>query len=823
MTPTLRAGERIWVEKWTLGARIYKKYDFSSSVLSCFRMPGIGHLSPGDIAVFNSPDGGNPGSIGFKINYVYAKRCIGTPGDTVRIVKGFYYNSSLPGRLLCPAEAQARLSFLSSEEADSVRMYRKSIKNVPWSARDFGPMVIPAKGCTMTFDSLTAAAYAMAVEYETGRRPVVGETYTFRGDWFFFGGDYVLNSRDSRYFGLIPSEYIIGKVLPLGHKNRTAKGLQKKDSALEEALTFALTNRGELEKVLYHYSGDERKENAAKWLIRNMPYHYSYAPSAQVDSVKALLSDIQNGKSVEKGLKQSSLRVLERDLTKVFDSRVITAEYLIDNIDLAFAVYDKRSWNRDLSFNEFCELILPYRVGEEPLENWLEMYLSRYGYVLDSLYTGGDVIVACDSINKALKHYFRLEVDLQSPDLGPCFLLETRVGGCKEISGFSQYLLRALGVPSATDFIKKGMIHSWTTVRDTTGKMEYLRLFAESGRAFQERGQVDYRSKGKVYRKTFTQSNGQLYRDVSSEYFGEFSCTIPFNRRMTKMIWLGMFVRGQWFPLEKGGTHWGKVTFSSFEPNMVYAPVDSRGKEAGYPFIRFEDGSVKILLPGEHSDSINIRRKTRLKNRIANYMAESAGCIMEGSLKADFSSVVWRDTLSMPTGNYNRIHPRTSMRYLRLRVPSDKPLQMAEIRLFNDSKRQTPIRMSIYSSSLGKDKDVLATNLVDGDELTYFHSEEIAPFVILDIGKEAYVDFIEWTPRNDDNFIRFGDEYELLYNDGPAGWMGLGRKVAQDTVLSWSLVPKNALLRLHNYTRGREEDTFINWDGEQLFVSWDTL
>ena len=34
--------------------------------------------------------------------------------------------------------------------------------------------------------------------------------YRFRGDWYFFGGDNVLNSKDSRYIGLVPEEYIVG-------------------------------------------------------------------------------------------------------------------------------------------------------------------------------------------------------------------------------------------------------------------------------------------------------------------------------------------------------------------------------------------------------------------------------------------------------------------------------------------------------------------------------------------------------------------------------------------------------------------------------------
>lgn len=34
--------------------------------------------------------------------------------------------------------------------------------------------------------------------------------YVFMENWYFFGGDNVLDSKDSRYIGLVPEEYIVG-------------------------------------------------------------------------------------------------------------------------------------------------------------------------------------------------------------------------------------------------------------------------------------------------------------------------------------------------------------------------------------------------------------------------------------------------------------------------------------------------------------------------------------------------------------------------------------------------------------------------------------
>ncbi|MDO5000179.1 MAG: S26 family signal peptidase [Bacteroidales bacterium] len=37
-------------------------------------------------------------------------------------------------------------------------------------------------------------------------------TYTFRQDWYFFVGDNVTNSRDSRFFGFVPADFVVGIV-----------------------------------------------------------------------------------------------------------------------------------------------------------------------------------------------------------------------------------------------------------------------------------------------------------------------------------------------------------------------------------------------------------------------------------------------------------------------------------------------------------------------------------------------------------------------------------------------------------------------------------
>ena len=246
MEPTLHTGQGVWVNKLLMGPRIYTKFDFESPELHCIRLPGLRRLRVGDVAVFNYPYGRHGDTIAFKINYVYCKRCWGTPGDTVRIVDG---------RLEIPGQAgddgrmfwddgrmagDGRWPRVLGEIPDSVLLERRVLRagqfageGERWTIKDFGPIVVPKRGMTIVLDSVARRHYARVIDWE-GRSPVKpgmtesvpgtaesvpgtaergpAETYTFRQDWYFFVGDNQADSRDSRYFGFVPADFVVGIV-----------------------------------------------------------------------------------------------------------------------------------------------------------------------------------------------------------------------------------------------------------------------------------------------------------------------------------------------------------------------------------------------------------------------------------------------------------------------------------------------------------------------------------------------------------------------------------------------------------------------------------
>lgn len=226
MEPTVYDGTKVYVNKLKMGARIYTSFDFDSHILKSFRMPGFSDLKVGDLVVANYPYPYSKDTIGFKMNYVYLKRCIGVPGDTLRIVDGYYANSSVAGRI-GDAASQSRLSRMSDEDVAAAGFVNNAFqqdKSQRWTIRNFGPLYIPGKGDVVKITPDNVRMWRKMIMFETGFMPQVADTgeilldgmvlteYKFRTDWYFLGGDNVLDSRDSRYIGLFPESYIVGIV-----------------------------------------------------------------------------------------------------------------------------------------------------------------------------------------------------------------------------------------------------------------------------------------------------------------------------------------------------------------------------------------------------------------------------------------------------------------------------------------------------------------------------------------------------------------------------------------------------------------------------------
>ena len=82
-----------------------------------------------------------------------------------------------------------------------------------WNVKNWGPVTVPSKGWTVALNDFARELYRQAIEHETGIALEDSlKEYTFRKNYYFAVGDNAMSSFDSRYWGFIPEDFIVGIV-----------------------------------------------------------------------------------------------------------------------------------------------------------------------------------------------------------------------------------------------------------------------------------------------------------------------------------------------------------------------------------------------------------------------------------------------------------------------------------------------------------------------------------------------------------------------------------------------------------------------------------
>ncbi|MEW5995272.1 MAG: transglutaminase-like domain-containing protein, partial [Candidatus Zixiibacteriota bacterium] len=367
---------------------------------------------------------------------------------------------------------------------------------------------------------------------------------------------------------------------------------------------------------------------AALFLIGNMDGH-SYVTYRFVDTsdseveldatgypdYKALLAAVDSIESVRGEIDYERLENFP-------DLEAITADFLITQIDLAFAAWRDKPWAQSLTFDRFCRYVLPYRGSNEPLEQWRPYFLDKYADIEEHLTDPADPVRAAALIDDDIRSWFKFDPRyyFHPTDQGISQMLQTGLGRCEDMTNITIYALRANGIAVTSDYTpywaNTGNNHAWNAIVTGDGRaIPFMGAEANPGEY------ALHNKAAKVYRKAFDRQPdnlifqprkqeaiprwlaGKNYVDVTPDYVDVCDVAVGFSAAIPDSVdiaYLCVFNDGEFKPI-----HWGRIenkqaVFTDMGSGIVYLPAGYQNERVvplGAPFILHADCSITELIP----------------------------------------------------------------------------------------------------------------------------------------------------------------------------------------------------------------------------------
>lgn len=628
------------------------------------------------------------------------------------------------------------------------------------------------------------------------------------------------------------------------------------DPRLTQALKVAGENKKELLKVLNYYrESDSLKYEAACFLIRNMPYYGSYEGEELYKYLRYFEGYSKTEKNAQEfvdSFKRADGEFNRKKLTYRQDIVTIDSAFLVNHIEWAFKVWLEQPWGKNISFDDFLEYILPYRIANEPLSFYQKELYEKYNPMLDSFRSSAGAanpLLAAQVLLDTLKknNYRYTGLFPQGPHIGPA-TLRWNTGSCTEFADGVIYVLRSVGIPCGADrVLMRGDTnagHSWNFSFDHNRQIYVVGLPDEMNWKLATEYTLP---KGKVYRDTYGPNESivrklvevphiwptfknPFFKDVTDEYISTPIRALAISNKELNTclskdspVYLCLSQKLGWQPVDFTFIEKDSIRFDNVEGGVVGILAAWDGKKLSpltNPFlIDKETKRLHFFTPQNVTHNITLCEKYHLASYPHfEYMLNG---VIEGSNRRDFRYV---DTLYQIKEIPYRLHTVVRLkshkpyRYVRYRGRDWVRCCVAEVSLYENVSDTLPMTGEIIGTPGAYNGDTLYeyTKVFDGDPNTSFYYKEFCGgWAGLDFGKPCKVEKVVYTPRNDINFIYKGDVYELFYWDNKQ-WNSAGKQMATADSLVYT-VPRNTLLYLKNHSHGKDERIFEYRDGKQLF------
>ena len=503
---------------------------------------------------------------------------------------------------------------------------------------------------------------------------------------------------------------------------------QNNSPGLDAALKLAENNRPELETVLKHYAldpADSLKYRAACFLIENMPY-YGYYEGKSLNNYLPIYEALAKSKQEPQAVQDSFIlkygHFSINQLENKPDIKEIKSNYLINNIEWAFKVWKEQPWGKNVSFNDFCEYILPYKIEDEKPSEWRQKMYEKYNYLLnpyrnspeakDPLFAAKIIL---DSLSKGEKHFTTILPNL--PHIGPELSERWRTGSCRELTDLTVYVLRSLGIPCGIDFMpvhaRGNAGHLWTFILDINGETYTSDYLDASIGILHSKDCRHFTSK--VYRKMFGVNqhlNKQLqkltttvppffsqprFTDVTSSYTGRNpvrSISIPESawydgNKNLSLVYLCVSQKKDWVPVAWTQFDKKHTRFDNIKSDIVFRIASWENGRLQFQTDAFRitgiDEKMYCLETKERKDAVCLLSKFDIVGE--GFTKLMVNGVFEASndqffRNPDTLAVIHKPPIRLKNTLY--LDPRKKYRYIRYKGPENSHCDVAEIMFFEN-------------------------------------------------------------------------------------------------------------------------------------------